>query len=269
MEYILKKTNEKIITVRDVQLILLKMMKDIHNICNKHQITYFLEGGSALGAYRHGGFIPWDDDFDISMMYEDYLRFIKVLEKELDSNEYIFHCYEKNDKYNVLIPAMKIRKKNTFIKEKNKLLENKIDDCDGLFIDVFVYDWSSRNKYIDFFNRALNHLLMPVIILFENININPRFLKNFFVQHARNYGKKNRNSGLLGIDLCWTFNKITKPYRYKEDVIFPVKLMKFEDKEFYVPNKIEDFLEVAIGKNYHLLPSENQQKPKHIEDIEI
>lgn len=77
------------------------------------------------------------------MMYDDYLKLIKVLDRYLDKDKYTFHCFEKNNKYNVLIPAMKIRKKDTYIEEKNSLLKNKIEDCDGLFIDVFVYDYVS------------------------------------------------------------------------------------------------------------------------------
>ena len=83
-EYILKvKEDGTKITVRDVQLRLLEILKDIDALCQKHNISYWLTGGSALGAVRHQGFIPWDDDADIGMMYEDYQKFLKVV-NELD-----------------------------------------------------------------------------------------------------------------------------------------------------------------------------------------
>ena len=77
MESYLLKTNHdgSVITVRDVQMVLLEMLKDIDQLCRKHDIPYFLNGGSALGAVRHKGFIPWDDDADISMIIEDYRKF--------------------------------------------------------------------------------------------------------------------------------------------------------------------------------------------------
>ncbi len=77
MESYLLKTNPdgSQITVRDVQMVLLEMLKDIDALCRKHNIPYFLNGGSALGAVRHQGFIPWDDDADISMMIDDYRAF--------------------------------------------------------------------------------------------------------------------------------------------------------------------------------------------------
>ena len=71
-EYILKTRKDGTsITVRDVQLVLLEMLKDIDALCKKHNIRYWLTGGSALGAVRHKGFIPWDDDADIGMLRED------------------------------------------------------------------------------------------------------------------------------------------------------------------------------------------------------
>mgnify|MGYP000078509559 CR=1 FL=1 len=79
-EYILKTRKDGTsITVRDVQLVLLEMLKDIDALCKKHNIRYWLTGGSALGAVRHKGFIPWDDDADIGMLREDYEKFQRVV----------------------------------------------------------------------------------------------------------------------------------------------------------------------------------------------
>ena len=95
-EYIIKtrKDGSKI-TVRDVQDSLLDILIDVDKICRENNIKYILEGGTALGAIRHKGFIPWDDDLDIAMMRDEYNKFIKVLEKKLP-DKYAFHCYDKN-----------------------------------------------------------------------------------------------------------------------------------------------------------------------------
>ena len=96
MEYILKeKSDGQVITVKDVQNVLIEMMKDIDELCRKNNIEYVLTGGSTLGAIRHGGFIPWDDDLDIAMMRDQYKKFIKVLKTQL-SDKYVFHCFEVN-----------------------------------------------------------------------------------------------------------------------------------------------------------------------------
>ena len=81
-EYILKEKEDGTkITVRQLQLVLLQMLKDIDEVCQKNDIPYWMTGGSALGAVRHKGFIPWDDDADIGMMREDYERFLKVVDQ--------------------------------------------------------------------------------------------------------------------------------------------------------------------------------------------
>ena len=113
-EYIVKQfADGSKVTVRELQLELLEMMKDIDAICKKHNITYFLSSGSCLGAVRHKGFIPWDDDMDIAMSRDEFKKFIKALDKDLPKRKYCYHCYEKSKKYTVTWPAMKIRKKKT------------------------------------------------------------------------------------------------------------------------------------------------------------
>lgn len=269
MEYILKENPDgSKIRVKDVQNVLLRMLKDVDKICRKHNIPYFLNGGSALGAIRHKGFIPWDDDADIAMLKDDYLRFIEVLKKALP-DEYVFQCFEVDKRYNPLIPEMKIRKKNTYIKEVNTLLENRIKECDGIFLDVFVYDYCSDNKLIDLPFRLFNQLLMPLIILFDNININPTWLKSLFVANARFYGILNKNSKYIGFDLCWTFKNPFKPFIFKKDDIYPIQYVDFEDTKLPVAKNVHEYLCTAIGKDYNVLPPLEKRSPKHIKDIRL
>lgn len=76
--------------LRIVQTIEFDILQEVNRICEKYNISYWLEGGTLLGAIRHKGFIPWDDDLDISMMQEDYLRFQDVVARELEHTNYIF-----------------------------------------------------------------------------------------------------------------------------------------------------------------------------------
>lgn len=268
-EYILKTNDDgSCITVRDVQLVLLEMLKDIDIICQKHQIPYYLSGGSCLGAVRHKGFIPWDDDMDISMMYDDYLKFLEVLKTELPE-KYYFHCFETHKKYNVLIPAMKIMKKGTYIKEVNALLPNRCEGGDGLFIDVFIVDYVNENTGKDFPPRLLNTILMPVIAFFENIHVNPLPLKKWFVHNARSYGRKNKGSKYIGYDLCWTYNSPLKPYKYLYDDVYPVKYVPFEDTMLPIPKNAKNFLDIEISPDHMQFPPIESQKPKHIVDIKL
>ena len=268
-EYVIKidKKGNKI-TVQDVHKVLLSMILDIDKICKKNEIPYFLVAGSALGAHRHQGFIPWDDDFDIGMCYEDYIRFIEVLKKELPEG-YVFQCFDTHKEYNVTIPTMKIRKKGTYIKEKNMLLDNKCKDGDGIFIDVFVYDFVSKYRWIDFLNRIPNYILMPMICFFENLNVNPLFLKKFYINHARRYSRKHKQSGYLGTDLAWTYQSMFRPLVHKKETIFPLKQVPFETTTLPIPNDIDAFLTVEIAPDYMTPPPKNKRAPKHILDVNL
>ncbi len=269
MEYILKKKEDgTTITVRDVQKVLLEMMLDIDKVCKKNHIEYFLVSGSALGAVRHHGFIPWDDDLDIGMMASEFPKFIEALERDLPG-QYVFHCFEKNKKYIVTWPAMKIRKKGTYLKEVNTLLQNKCKDSDGLFIDVFLYDYMAKHTLPDLPLRLVNTILTPIIIFFENINFNPKLLKRMFRGVARLNGKLNRHSKYIGDDLTWTYRNPLKPYRYLYTDVFPTKRISFEGHMLPVPNNDKHYLTAHFGPDYMTPPPEEKRAPKHIVDIEL
>jgi lipopolysaccharide cholinephosphotransferase len=269
MESYLLKTNPdgSQITVRDVQMVLLEMLKDIDALCRKHNIPYFLNGGSALGAVRHQGFIPWDDDADISMMIDDYRAFQKIAHELGD--KYVIHCFETNKRYNVLIPGMKIRKKGTYLKEVNSLLGNRCTDSDGVFVDVFVYDHATPNPFLDLPLRLTNQLLMPFIILFENLKINPLPLKYWFLGNARLYGKLNRKSKYIGFDLTWTFKTPFHPFIFKKEDIYPVQYVPFEDTTLPIAAHPHEYLCTAIAPSYGTLPPVEARLPKHIVDIRL
>lgn len=268
-KYVLKtKPDGTEITVADVQSVLLVMLKDIDKICQRNNIPYFLNGGSALGAVRHKGFIPWDDDADIAMMREDYIRFIEVLKKELPE-QYTFQCFDTDKRYNVLIPGMKIRKKGTYLKEVNTLLPNRCSDSDGLFVDVFVYDYCTKNKFVDLPFRLLNQILMPIMIGFDMLHINPVFLKRWFMSNARLYGNLNKGSDYIGFDLTWTFKTPFHPFIFKKEDIYPVQYVDFEDTKLPIANHPHEYLCTAIAPSYNTLPPVEKRAPKHIVDIEL
>ena len=268
-KYILKTEEDGTeILVSDVHRVLMEMIKVIDPICQKHEIPYFLNGGSALGAVRHQGFIPWDDDMDIAMMRSDYLRFIEALKQDLPEG-YCFQCFDTHKEYNVLIPAMKIRKKGTYLKEVNSLLKNRCKDSDGIFIDVFVYDYCTTSKFIDLPMRLFNQLLMPFLVLIDNLGFNPVFLKKLFVKNAELYGKINQDSKYIGFDLTWTFKSPFHPFIFKKEDIYPVQYVQFEDMKLPIAAHPHEYLCTAIAPSYMTLPPKEKRAPKHIVDIRL
>ncbi len=275
--YILKQDENGTITVRDLQLEVLSIMDEIHRVCEKNNIKYALIAGSALGIVNYKGFIPWDDDIDICIKREDYSKFIEALKKDLDKNFY-FQCFETDKRYNVLIPNMKIRKRNTYIEERNFLLKNRCKSGDGIFVDVVVYDNMSENKFIDELYRSSIKLLMPIMVFLDNLHIPTTPLKKLVEKIALRYTNKNKNSKLASQTIAIPWEKFLKePVFLKEDV-YPFKLYEFEGRKFYSYNNIEKILKQWYGDNclkkwdgkkwVETLPI-NKRKPKHTVDINL
>jgi len=253
-----------IVYVSDIQKVLLKMMKDFDALLCKYDIPYWLVGGSALGAVRHEGFIPWDDDMDIAMMRSDYERFLHTALADLP-DQYVFQSYETDPRFNVCVPA-KLILKGTHIKEVNALLKNKCEYGDGLFIDVFVMDEMSSQRSRDLPRRLGNVLLMAPIVLLENLHINPRFLKNQFMRNAKRYGELHKGSNTIGYAISWCFNSLLHPVRYPKDSVFPLQYVKFADTQFPIPKYPHVMLDIEISPNHMSYPPKADQKPKHIKD---
>ena len=135
---------------------LLCITKDIDSVCRKYDIKLFLVGGSLLGAVRHSGFIPWDDDVDFGLTREDYIKLISVFDKELGNNYYL-RC--PNSKYPNGNRFMQIYRKGTLLEtfEGNTPLQPK---C--ISVDIFPYDYVPNNIYIRYMKGIYCNFLMLI-----------------------------------------------------------------------------------------------------------
>ena len=115
--------------LRQAQHRMLEILREIDSICRRHNIQYFLDGGSLIGAVRHGGFIPWDDDLDIAIMLDDYKRLKKYLMAELPEN-LLFQDFSTDKNYPTLIA--KVRDRNSFFEESDS---SKVEHR-GIFVDI-------------------------------------------------------------------------------------------------------------------------------------
>ena len=277
-EYIIYEKNSTKITVRDLQLEVLTIMDEIHRVCEKNNIRYALIAGSALGIINYKGFIPWDDDIDICIPREDWDKFIDALNRDL-SDEFYFQCFENDKRFNAIMgPTMKIRKKNTYIKEVNFLLKNRCKSGDGIFVDALIYDNICDNQYIDEANRMVVRLLMPLMVFLDNIHINPVLLKRFVRWHAKRYADKHENSSRMGNIITEPWVPFLKGRSFKKEDIFPFKLYDFEGRKYYSYNNIKKISKENYGPNclkkwdgkkwVETLPIE-KRKPKHTVDLNL
>ncbi len=128
--------------IKSIQFNLLIIMDELDRICRKNDIKYSLDGGSMLGAIRHNGFIPWDDDMDVVMLRKDYKKFIKACKKDLDSSKFTFESTKTSKFYSYNFGKLKLN--NTVFEEKGSEL---VKEHKGLYIDIFPLDKTGKYVY--------------------------------------------------------------------------------------------------------------------------
>ncbi len=150
--------------LKKMQRIEFSMLKEVDRICRKYNIAYSLDGGTLLGAVRHKGFIPWDDDIDVIMLREEYARFKDACKKELDSERFFLQDYQTDPEYRW--GWAKIRRKNT---EHIRLGQESMKYKTGIFIDIFVADQVPDNPII----KRVHHFICYMIrkILYSPLGI--------------------------------------------------------------------------------------------------
>lgn len=237
--------------LRELQLALLDILQQVAQICERHDIPYWLDGGTLLGAMRHGGFIPWDDDIDIAIRKEDLERFEKVMVQELPSHLFLQTPQSDHKR----LPIYKVRNLNSFFVEYNDDFSRNYSK--GIYIDIFPMEpWPSLGTKLSHF---LSHeYCRSNSILHSQHYYSLRSFAEFFYFGIR----------FLFCKSLWTFlslfSKKKKYYsnllihsgygkRHLTSSIFPVSTIAFEGKIFSAPANADQYLQELFG-NYHQLP---------------
>ena len=237
-------------TLRKAQLRMLDILTEVDKICRKHKIEYFIDYGTLLGAVRHGGFIPWDDDMDIAIRREDLPRLRKALQEELPDN----FCYQDmTTDWNYFMTIGKVRDKKSVFSDPyfKRTKEN------GIFVDIF--------------------LLEPVVPLWLRNSVDFVYIR--CIRGIHNYSDRLIEKilgylcyipAVIAVQICrWTAklfnsNKIGKAFGYKSimyvdsDVLFPTSEIEFEGHSFMAPNKTDQYLRSLYG-DYMQIPPEDKR----------
>jgi lipopolysaccharide cholinephosphotransferase len=259
-EELREKFNKDGSELRNVQLRMLEMMREIDRICQENNICYWLSFGSLLGAVRHGGFIPWDDDIDIEMTMDDARRFAEIAEKQLPPHLKL-HAHQ-NDRF-FFFPFLKVRDMNSCITEVTGV--DKYYRYRGASIDIFPMRKSSALLHRIAYQIQLNCLIRPAKYLpFKWFHTFLSGIYQIVRLTYKGFGLIDRLAGCK--DLRTTYGSTKMNPGLPEEVIFPVKQMDFEGVKFNVPHSPDIYLKKLYG-DYMRLPDLNKIEihAQHIE----
>lgn len=254
--------------LRKLQLTQVEILDEIVSICEKHSLRYYLIYGTLLGAARHQGFIPWDDDLDIGMPREDYDKFTKLCKTEL-SDKFYLHSIENDNGY--WLSFNKVRKNGTAFAESD--LENK-ETHNGIFVDIFPLDEARKGsgKWYDIKRNFIRFLRYPIRqkanIAYNKFSLRSIIafvFKPFSIAAMQKFIDKlmkseNGKGGKYYVNYCGEY-KIQKELILKEHYGNGVKIL-FEGKEYNVPTDY-DFVLRHIYKDYMQLPPPEDRIQKH------
>ena len=262
-------------TLKKLQKMELEILKDFDDLCRENGITYFCGGGTAIGAIRHKGMIPWDDDIDVNLVRKDYLKFLKVAKQKKWADKYRIVNAETMENY----PLMSTR----WCKIGTKFKEDALKTLDGelgIFLDVYCFDNIPDNEILmkihgwrcwfwgklmilywldepvlyfgGFLGKAVTGICKGVHLGMRGLHISPRWL----YRHTKR------------VTTCYD-GKETKRVNYLHDPrpfisimnksdIFPVRRVEFSGQEICVAGNVEAYLERRFG-DYMTLPPEDKR----------
>ena len=259
--------------IKQIQQCEIDILKQVDRICKKYNLQYFAIGGTALGAVRHGGFIPWDDDIDIGMRRKDYEKFLTIAKNELPEGYYLQNFYTEP---NTPFYFTKIRKDGT------KFVEYYLKDYDihhGIFVDIFPFDHIPNNPQIEKIHYWVSRILYQLFLSKSLSTVcSSRFeQQGNYKKNYKYYIRKWMHVLLIPVPKTLLFKALDKSSRMfnhqptkrighivrrrlavSKKVLCPLKWMDFDSVQMPVPKDYDAYLTNQFG-DYMKLPSEEQR----------
>lgn len=259
-------------TLKHLQSVILSIAKDIDTLCHRNSIEYYLLGGSCIGAIRHEGFIPWDDDLDIIMTKENYTRFIQVCKEQLDQSKY--QVQEGLKDWPMYFS--KIRLKGTYLHEPED--DYAADDMHGIYVDIFCLDNVPDNNIvarIQYFlakyylcyqlgQRKYNKTSIKkklMITLSSPMKI--AFIRKLIIRFIEQFNKQETQRVGFYYGRTRFKTAITPRCIYGNP-----KYVKFEDTQLPVPEHYHEYLTQMFG-DYMKLPPVEQRHGLHLISVDF
>ncbi|MGQ7685856.1 LicD family protein [Streptococcus suis] len=258
--------------LKKIQQIELRLLKEFVNVCNQLKVDYFLVGGSAIGAMRHNGFIPWDDDIDVGMFREDYGKFISEASRLLGEDFYI-QAPSQNERSPFFYAKLRLNG-TVFMEYSNHRLQSH----PGIYIDIFPFDEVPIDDVLHLkqFKRVQKLIKLYTYHEQPDVSFQPNNLKeklkalirrtiyytlqliphslilNQLNQELKKYDGTNQQA-FAGLD----YPRFKKSFVKKEE-IYPLKQVSFEGIDVNVFQKIENYLTRQYGDFMELPPEKDR-----------
>ena len=260
---------QEVTDVREIQQMELGIMEYIHEVCNKIGVKYFLAYGSLIGAVRHQGFIPWDDDMDICMLRDDYEKLQDYLIAN-PSERYPVMSYKNNRNY--VYPFMKVMDNQTYLIEEDV----RIDSNMGIYVDIFPVDgYEDDQAFKDKMTTIIKKRQLSCYT-FKGITNKKSFINsliryasviafyftdtNIYVKQIDELAKSRKVEDYELVDYL-IYKDMNKPV-WKREWLKDVTFGNFEGRDFLIPVNFHELLTSDYG-NYMQLPPVEQQVSHH------
>lgn len=259
--------------LKHLQKVILEITKDIDFLCRKNDIEYFLLGGSAIGAIRHKGFIPWDDDLDIIMTRDNYEKFIDTCKSQLDKKKY----YLQEALIDWPLLHTKIKLLGTHFKEPSGFADSP--EHNGIFVDVFTLENVPNSKICQIWQFICSKILLTYCLKKRGFDKKQSFIKEllmklsfpldnkyvfqFFKWQMTKYNSRGTNFYGFFSGRYRFKQSIYKKELYQDSIRVP-----FEDTELPVPKKYDELLSQVFG-DYMTPPPTKDQVGLHLIEVDF
>lgn len=262
------------ITLRKVQLAELEMLEEVDRICRKCGISYNIIAGTLLGAVRHGGFIPWDDDADVAFLRPEYEKFREACRTELDTDRFYFQDHRNTPGYRW--GYGKLRRKGTlFLREHQEHMPYE----QGIFIDIFPLDNTPDNYFLRSLHNAVCFIYRKFFwsevgkradgnplrraLYWTMSRIPEKCLKKSFDRFVRRSDRKRTDWVRI-----LTFPTPNRFWGYRREWYEESEEIEFEGKKFCGIRKYDEYLTFKFG-DYRRIPPKEQRKVHPVSRIQV
>ena len=247
------------------QKYLLKLFREVDEISREHNLRYVLAGGSLIGALRHEGFVPWDDDVDLYMPRSDWEKFIEICKTELPPNREI-QCSEVDRNYTNSFP--RYASTDTCAIHKSQIIGK---DCGGEIIDILTLDPIPADDKE--YEKYRTHMMIYSDLINISVGYSDRWEipASMYLKYLLSYiflGKKRTLEKLEKIMFSYNEEECDRyamrwggcPFLFDKDMMFPVKEGIFEGQKAMIPNKCSDYLIWHYGDEWSYMPPHDRRE---------